>query len=275
MSSPRLPLIAVIIAAAALGGSASAQLFPGGPPGGGSGPGNLLERVAFGAVEDVNPIRGYLQVQVPGRGSRIVVVAPSTKVTRMTPIPPSELKIGDEVTVSGTPTVVAADKVRLGRPMGMAELIGALQGGAKPPAEQPSPTPQSGEQPAAAPPTLVAPMPPPMPPSRPSPSYTLSGSVKSVTPLVVTTGEGVDVAVVIPAGGSILRRRDGDLSAAVVGEDVVALGDVNDDGYLAAIEVHLGESISLGRLGFGTGAGGPMMGGPRGSAVRPATGRQE
>jgi len=269
-------LLVVVIGLASLAASATAQ-FLGGPPGGG-GPGNFLERVVFGTIEDLNPIEGYLQVQVPGRGSRIVAVGESTKVTRMAQVPPSELKVGDEVTVSGTPTVIAADQVRLGRPMGIAELMGALEGGEKPPAEQPSPKPQPGGQPGPAgnapaapstpaPPTVAMPPAPPMMPSRPSPRYSLSGTVKSVTPLVVTTADGVDVTVVIPAGGSVLRRQDGDLSAAVVGDEVVALGDVDDDGYLAATEVHLGESISLGRMGSGMGMGGSTMGAPRGPAA--------
>jgi hypothetical protein len=279
LSSPRFVSLAVAITLASLAASASAQFFPGGPPGGGSGPGNFLERVAFGTIEDLNPIQGYLQVQVPGGGSRIVVVGQSTKVTRMAQIPPSELKVDDEVTVSGTPTVIAADQVRLGRPMGIAEVMGALQG-EKPSAEQPSPKPRTGGNPAGAgnapgapstpaPPTVAMPAAPPMTPSRPGPGYSLSGRVKSVTPLVVTTAGGVDVTVVIPAGGSVLRRQDGDLSAAAVGDEVVALGDVNEDGYLAATEVHLGETISLGRMGGGMGMGGPMMGPPRGGPAPP------
>lgn len=258
----RCPII-VALAVLALTGVARSQFLPGGPGGGGPGGdfmSKLLEQVAFGAVEDVNPIDGYLQVGVPGRESRIVVIGPTTRITRMAEVPPSELKPGDEVTVSGAPTVLVADKVRLGEPLGMADVMAATQGSAQPPAPSapgPSGQPAAQRTPlSSAPPTMAPPPTPPSAPLSPTGSFTLTGKVKSVTPLVVVAADGVEVTVIVPPGRAVLRRTDGDLSAAVVGVEVVAFGAPDADGYLAATEVHFGESISLGRMSSGMGMGG-------------------
>jgi len=54
--------------------------------------GDMMERVVFGTIEDVNPLLGYVQVGVPMRGSRIVIVGEETAVTHMAEAPRSELK---------------------------------------------------------------------------------------------------------------------------------------------------------------------------------------
>ena len=116
---------------------------------------------------------------------------------------------------------------------------------------------------------MIAPMGPgPTPGMGPPASVTISGSVKSVEPLVVTLADGSDVAVQLPESARVLRRAEGDLSAVVADMPLVAIGTVNADGYLEADRIYLGESLSMGRMGFGRSRGGgpPMMpmGGPMG-----------
>jgi hypothetical protein len=249
--------------------------MPGGP--GGNPMSDLMERVVFGTIEDANPLLGYLQVGVPGRGSRIVIAGEGTAITQMADVPPGELRIGDTVTVSGMPAVVVAEKVQVGAELSMADIMRALQGsgetppaaeGSTPPAPPPAaPTPVPTTPAEGA--TPPAPMPPDPPPgSGPPANVTISGSVKSVEPLVVTLANGSDVAVQLPEGARVLRRTEGDLSAVTLGEALVAIGQVDEDGYLAADRIYLGESLSMGRSGFGRGRGGgpPMMpmGGPPG-----------
>ncbi len=99
-------------------------------------------------------------------------------------------------------------------------------------------------------------------------SLTLTGRVKSAEPLVVTTADGSDVAVQLPEAAQVLRRADGDISAVQIGDSMVATGQVDADGYLAADRIYLGETVSMGRSGGRSGRGGgfpgfgmpPMMG---------------
>ena len=283
----RIPLVVAALLAVA-GAPARAQFPFGGPPGGPGGDpmADLMERVAFGTIEDANPVMGYLQVGVPGRGSRIVVAHEATTITRMAPVALGELKVGDEVTVAGAPTVVVAEKVQVGAALSMMDLIRALQEGAGEASAPPAPPAPEGQTPPAeappAPPNLL-----PAAPGAPGPggppsgggapaSVTLTGQVKSVEPLVVTLPDGSELAVQLPEGAPILRRAEADLSAVVLGDAVVAVGQVDADGYLAADRIYLGESISMGRSGgrggrggggfggFGGGFGGPPMGGGEG-----------
>jgi hypothetical protein len=256
-----------------LGASGSAQFPFGGPPGGGPG-GNpmaeMMERVVVGTIEDLNPLQGYIQVGVPGRGSRIVIAGEKTAITHLAEIPPAELKIGDEVAVSGAPTTILAEKVQVGPELSFMDIMRALQeDAARPTPAAPAAPGSEGNQPAAGPPTSAPPGPPPQGPSAGPPvSVTLSGKVKSLEPLIITLAGGSDVAVQLPEGARVLRRAQSDLSAANVDEPIVAIGRPDEDGYLVADRIYLGESLSMGRMGSGRGRGGPPMmpmGGPGGA----------
>jgi len=277
----RTRLLLVVIAAGALIGAAASAQFFGGPSGGG-GPNamaDMMERVASGTLEDVNPIRGYLQVGVPMRGSRIVIADEKTTITQMAEVPLSELKVGDEVRVSGVPAAIVAERVQLGPELSMADVIQALQQSSAPTPGAPAPTPPAGGVGPAPPRPPAAPTPPGAA-SQPSSgeagppvSVTVTGKVKSVQPLVIASGSGSEVAVTLPEGARILRRSPADLSTAEPDEPVVAIGQVDADGYLVADRIYLGESLPMGRTGFGRGRGGPgggppmmPMGGPGGNA---------
>lgn len=248
--------------------------FGGGP--GGAPMSDFMERVVFGTLEDANPLLGYLQVGVPGRGSRIVIAGEKTVITQMAEVPAGELKVGDTVTVSGMPAVVVAERVQVGAELSIGEVMRALQGGGEGGASPAAPTTE-GAAPAGPPgpaptapgggPPMIAPLGPgPMPGMGPPTSITISGSVKSVEPLVVTLAGGSDVAVQLPESARVLRRSDGDLSALEADMPLVAIGTVNADGYLEADRIYLGENLSMGRMSFGRSRGGgpPMMpmGGP-------------
>lgn len=293
MSFPRTWLIVPIVAGICLLQEAGAQFPFGGPrgDGGGGSMAELMERVAMGRVEDVNPIQGYIQVGGSRRGSRIVVVSEATEFTRLGEVPLSEVRVGDEVSITGVPTAIRAETVLLSQPLSMADVLQALQqgdaaadqvtgsrGSDEPETsdadgadeiktdtpvveDQEEPEPEAADAAEAqgsgfgAPASLL--------------STTVSGVVKSVEPFVVELRDGLQISVAMPADAHAFRRQGADISAAEIGAQVLAVGQVNDDGYLAADRVLLGETISMGmgRSGRGPGPGGPpggFGGGPGG-----------
>ncbi len=250
-----------------------------------------MERMVVGTVEDVNPVQGYIQVGASRRGSRIVVTGPDTAITQLAPVPLSELAVGDRITVTGVPVAIQAESLLLSQPLGLADVLQGLQtteGPAAPEADAPRtdrpqagpPSGESGDQngsetPAPSPepeaqtpgqPGPPAPGAPAAPPT-PAPTATLLGTVKSLQPLVVELDGGHQVSVVLSDQTPALRRADADMSAVTPGQLIVAVGDVDQDGYLLAAKVYLGESLSMGRMSSGRGGPGPsggFRGGPRG-----------
>jgi len=291
VSFPRTWLVVSILAGICLHGGARAQFPFGGPRGDrGAGPmAELMERVVSGQVEDVNLIQGYIQVGASRRGSRIVVVSEGTEFTLLGEVPLSEVRVGDEVSITGVPTAIRAETVLLSQPLSMADLLQALQAGdaaAGPDTGSPGPdqptsaeagtdesktdTPAVEGREEARPNEADAPGAPSSAVGTPAPllSTTVSGVVKSVEPFVVELGDGLQVSVAIPADGHAFRRQEADLSAAEIGAQVLAIGQVDGDGYLAADRVLLGETIGMGmgRSGRGAGPGGgpPGLGGLEG-----------
>jgi hypothetical protein len=210
------------------------------------------------------------------RGSRIVIVGEQTTITALLDVPLSEVKVGDQVTVSGRPAVVVADRVLLTPELSIADIMQALlpagPDSAPPPGTPAPPAPEVPGPPAGMPGTPMAPV-----PTAP-PITTVSGTVKSVEPLVIADAAGSEVAVTLPEGARVLKRAPADLSAAELGGNLVAIGAVNADGYLEAERLYLGESLSMrGMMGMGFGRGregGPgfPMGGPMGGPPAPGGG---
>jgi hypothetical protein len=251
----------------------------------------IMERMVVGTVEDVNPLQGYIQVGASRRGSRIVVTGPDTAITQLAPVPLSELAVGDRITVTGVPVAIQAESLLFSQPLGLADVLQGLQtteAPADPEADAPRtdrpepepPSEESGDQngsetpgPASEPeadtpgePSAPAPGFAAGPPT-PAPTATFPGTVKSLEPLVVELDGGQQITVVLSDQTSALRRADADMSAVIPGQEIVAVGDVNEDGYLAAAKVYLGESLSMGRMFGGRGGPGPsgsFRGGPRG-----------
>ena len=293
MSFPRTWLIVSILAGVCLLHEAGAQFPFGGPRGdrGGGPMAELMERFVSGRVEDVNPIQGYIQVGASRRGSRIVVVSEGTEFTRLGEVPLSELRVGDEVSITGVPTAIRAETVLLSQPLSMADLLQALQEGdaaadqgtgssgsdepgttdADGAEEVKTDTPAAPDREEAEPEEADAPEAQSSAVGAPAAllSTTVSGVVKSVEPFVVELGDGLQISVAMPADAHAFRREAADISAAEIGAQVLAVGRVDDDGYLAADRVLLGETISMGmgRPGRGPGPGGPPPGfgsGPEG-----------
>jgi hypothetical protein len=271
----RTPFPVIAVLTALLAAAVHAQFPFGGAPGGpgGNPMAEMMERIAAGTIEDANPILGYIQVGGPGRGSRIVIADETTAITRMAEIARTELKPGDEIVVTGVPTAVLAEKVQAGPALSIMDLMRALQESAPAgaPAEgQPAP----GGAPASPAPGPVAPVPGPaleggtptmgpgfpMPGGAPSSSVTLTGQVKTVEPLTLSLPDGSELAVQLPEGAPVFRRADADASAVTLGEAIVAIGQVNPDGYLLATRIYLGESLAMGRMGGRGGRGGGFGG---------------
>ncbi|MGQ9729672.1 MAG: hypothetical protein ACUVX8_00230 [Candidatus Zipacnadales bacterium] len=262
--------------------SPAAPQFLGAPPGGSTGPmAEMMARVIVGALEDANLLLGYLQVGDVMRGSRIVIVKENTIVTTMTEIPLSELKIGDEVSVSGTPTALLAAKVEIGQRLSMADIIQWLMQSPQssqtansptapsaplgPPSPAESPSPTSADRGPEGRPSALASRDggPEAGPSLPSLTVSISGRVKSLEPFVIATESGAEMLITLPPDAVMLRREPADLSALKLGENLIAIGNPDENGYLVATRVYLGETLAMDRSGFGRRGG--MMFGPMGA----------
>ncbi len=294
MSLPRTWLLLFVLAGVCLEGQALAQFPFGGPPGGGGGQpmmAEMMERMVTGTVQDVNPIKGYIQVG-SSRRSRIVVMGPNTEITQLATVPLSEVAVGEEISVTGVPVAMRADSLLLSQPLGLADILQALQATEAPAESEPEAprTDQPGGEPpggegtnqnegeAAAPgrdeedetPGGIEPSAPAVAASAPAsvPTTTVAGTVKSLEPFVIELQDGQQLTVVLSDETSVLRRAKADISAVTVDQEILALGDVDQDGYLAAARIYLGESISMGRMPGGRGGFGPpggLRGGPRGA----------
>ena len=305
MSFPRTWLIVSILAGVCLLHEAGAQFPFGGPRGdrGGGPMAELMERFVSGRVEDVNPIQGYIQVGASRRGSRIVVVSEGTEFTRLGEVPLSEVRVGDEVSITGVPTAIRAETVLLSRPLSISLLqalqegdAAADQGTGSSGSDEPetsdadgadeikTDTPAAPDREEAEPEEADAPGAQRSDVGTPAPllSTTVSGVVKSLEPFVVEFRDGLQISVAMPADAHVFRRQGADISAAEIGAEVLAIGQVNGDGYLAADRVMLGETISMGMGrsgrgpggppgGFGGGPGGPRPGGQGGGFGGPPT----
>jgi len=272
LSSSRSLLMPVVLLA--LCAAAGAQ-FPFGGDMGGGGPNpmaEMMQRVVSGTLEDVNPVRGYLQVGSYGRDSRIVVVTDDTVVTAMALVPAAELKVGDELSVTGVPVSVVASEARIGAALGLTELMQYFMAEDQGPAEE-APAEGGAEAPAEAegqPGGMMGAVMGGMMgggQDAPPPTTRFSGKVKSLDPLVLSLPSGIDIAVSLPEDAVVTRRVEATLEALDFDIQLVALGKVDDDGYLVTDRLYIGESLSLGRMGGRRGGGGGMMfmgGGPPG-----------
>lgn len=292
MFLPRTWLVLLILTGVCLDGQAPAQFPFGGPPGGGGQQpmAQMMERMVAGTVQDFNPLMGYIQVG-SSRRSRIVVAGPHTEITQLAPVPISELAVGDRISVTGAPVAIRADSLLLSQPLGLADILQALQdteapGDSEaegPMTDRPDGEPPGGEDtdqnegeaPASADEAdeeAEEETGPPVPPAAPGaaapvPPTTATGTVKTLEPFVIELDDGQQLSVVLSETTSVLRRAQADMSAVALDQQLLALGDVDEDGYLAASRIYLGESISMGRMSGRRGGFGPpgdFRGGPRG-----------
>ncbi len=238
-------------------GVASSQFGPGG--GGGNPMADMMQRVVIGTIEDTNPVKGYIQADNMGRGSRIVIAGEDTEVTQLAEVPVTELKVGDEISVTGMPTVVVADNVRIGQALGFGDIMRALMPPAEP--EEGAEEGEGGEQQGGGGGGgMMGMMMGGGGPQPPSPS-TFTGTVKTLEPLVITLVGGMDLNVALGEGAAVVRREPATKDAALPGMQMVAIGTPDDADYLVAERIYLGETVSMGRMGGRGGRGGGRGGG--------------
>ena len=239
-----------VLAGLALGTTALAQA-PGGP-GGNAG------RYAAGAVTAVDATAGTITVTVRRTGaSETLKVASGTPIATQATVAVSDLKVGDQIQVSGVPTSISAAQIVAGDvPAGFPAPIGGGPGG-------PGAGPGGGGQNGGG---LGAP---------PAPAYaTATGKVTATSPMTIALSSGVTLTLTPTADAKISRITTQTLANIKVGDQVSALGQTETDGTFTASAV--GVNWTLG--GFGgrgrRGQGGGRNGGGRngGAPGQPAAG---
>ena len=272
LSSSRSLLMPVVLLA--LCAAAGAQFPFGGDMGGGGGSNPFAEamkRVVMGTLEDINPVRGYLQVSSYGRDSRIVVVTDETEVWAIALVPATEIKVGDRLDVTGIPTAISITHAQIGAPLGVNELMEYFTAEEEAKAEEDAGdegadgvTPAEGEERPDGMGAMMGMMGGGQAPEPPTTS--VSGTVKSLDPLVLSLPGGLDIAMTLPQNASVSRRERSTLEALDFDVLLLAMGRPDQDGYLVADRLYIGETLSLGRMGGRRGGGGMMFmgGGPPG-----------
>ena len=195
------------------------------------------ERPVMGRVTDLNPLKGYIQLEsFPEGVSRVVVVTAETKMTRPGAITVAELQVGDAVRVSGIPVQLEAASISVEAPREAADSGGeaateSAQGtgdAEEPMASSAAPANESPEGTAAE-----------ARPSRASGSVSVSGVVKSLDPLTIAIFDGLAVTVTLTEQTVITKPMPGTIEDVSVGNFVWASGARNADDLLQAAELRI------------------------------------
>ena len=210
----------------------------GGPNNGGFNGGfNRRPPFTFGTVTAVDTAAGTITVASQfGGGSQTIQTQGTTQITSQADAKVSDLKVGDQVQVQGVPTGITASTLTIGQspfPTGRGGFGGNRPGGGAPSTTPPTSTP--------LPATAMA-----------------MGTVSSTNPLVIALSSTVSMTLKLDATAKVTKYTALPLSSIKVGDRVVGLGQVGDDGTLAATSV--GVNVTMGGMGQG-GFGGRGQGG--------------
>lgn len=239
---------------------------------------SLMNSVVAGRIADVNPVKGYVQVTTEPMGTnRIVLVTDRTKLTKLVETTLGELKVGEEVTVTGVPLQLHASSLRVGRGLGMMEVMDAVRAAreafegpkAAPEADEGNEEPgaaegergadegndtagsdesEGGEEAAAAdaPDTALERKAVAVTPRRyPPPSADVSGVVESLDPLTIRVSEELKITISADPDAVLRRPVPATREDLTVETPLVAFGVADDDDYLQATELRLGETVDF------------------------------
>lgn len=248
--------------------AAHAQM-PFGEMGGRRGRGGWTDRVVVGRVTDLNPVRGYIQVaSFPSEVPRVIVTTADTQMVKNAEVPASDLRVGDRVTVAGVPVEVSAVRIgvlpeepeekptvaeaapgppRATEPERAPADEGAAEGGTGPSGKPERPLPGAGMFGGRG----RRPMGPPGMFSRSSRygsqsqrapgEWTATAVVKSLEPLTIELEGGEAVTLSVSEGTKITRPAPATMEDVHEGVVVAAIGERNDDGYLQAVRLFIGD----------------------------------
>lgn len=256
MMNPLNLLGTVVLAGLTLGTTALAQAPGGGGQGGNAG------RYAAGAVTAIDTTAGTITVTVRRTGaSETLKVAAGTPIATQATVAIADLKVGDQIQVSGVPTNISASQIVAGDvPTGFPPVGGGPGGPGAGPGGGGQGGGQNGGQGGGAP---------------GQPAYaTATGKVTATSPMTIALSSGVTLTLTPTADARISRITTQTLANIKVGDQVSALGQTEADGTFTASAV--GVNWTLG--GFGgrgrRGQGGGRNGGGRngGAPGQPAAG---
>jgi len=212
------------------------------------------QRPAVGSISAIDKAGKTITVTDEGTGdSTTVSVSATTSIITQTTITVGSLHVGDKVRVQGVPTGITADAIiegdipRLGGgrggPGGPGGGPGGPGGGPGGPGGGPGGPggARPGGQPANA---------------------SVQGTVKSLSPLTVSVGNGVSIVVSGSAKAKVSKISKITFSDLKIGDKVFAPGQPGDDGVVAATMI--GVNLQMGgggRFGGGGGFGGGGFGG--------------
>jgi hypothetical protein len=174
----------------------------------------------IGSIEAIDPARGELLVTSSRRGEppTTVRVPANVPVIRYGRARPADLRVGDEITLTGVAVQVLAESVEV-VPPGYVEAQ-------DPRVRRPQPAPGQ--------PVPRAPAGPRMPPN-----VRVKGTITHLRPLTVSLGEGLNVQVAVRPDTKFTRLRTVKLATARRGEPVVVSG-TSDRGVFVATRVQVG-----------------------------------
>lgn len=213
-------------------------------PGGQGGAG----RYATGAVTAVDATAGTITVTVRRTGaSQTLKVAAGTPIATQATVAVSDLKVGDQIQVSGVPTNISAAQIVAGdAPTGFPPLGGGPGG----PGGLGAGNPGAGGPGGAA----------------PAPAYaTATGKITATSPLTISLSSGITLTMTPTADAKVSRITTQTMAGIKVGDRVSALGQTETDGTFTASAVAV--NWTLGGFGGGRGRrGGGQNGGGQGQA---------
>lgn len=200
---------------------------------GGGGPGGFAGRFAAGTVTAVDATGGTITVTVRRTGqSQTLKVATGTPIATQTTVATSDLKVGDQIRVSGVPTGISASQIVAGdMPAGF-----PAAGGPGGPGGGPGGGPRAGGPGAA-----------------PAPAYaTATGKITATTPLTIALSSGITLTMTPTADAKISRIVTQTLAGIKAGDQVSAQGQTEADGTFTASAVAVNWTLG----GFGGGGRG-------------------
>ncbi|NLI01427.1 MAG: hypothetical protein GX446_18265, partial [Chthonomonadales bacterium] len=208
---------------------------PGQGPGGFGGPPPFV----MGTVAEVGQTQKMIAVSSPfGGDERIIKITDQTRMVTEKEVKVSEIKVGDQVQVSGVPTGIRASSLTVGEAPEFFRMPGQRAGGGNP-----------GGQPGRNNPMMRRSM------------ASATGKVTAVNPLTIALDDSVSVVIKLAPDARIQKIVPVALSAIKEGDRIMAGGTTDSEGVLTATAVGINMGGGMGGM-FGMPFGGP--GGPGG-----------
>lgn len=253
-----------------------------GPSGGGRG--GFAGRFAFGTVSAVDASAGTITITPRGGGNDQVIQVPSTvSMVTQTPTTVRDLKVGEQVRMSGIPTTITASQIVVGSlPAGIGGPGGGGRGGQFG-GPGGGPGGQFGGQGGAPGGRFGGP--------GGGPGFgggrgganggpggstmTITASVLSLNPLTLIAPDNTSITLKMASDAKISRLSTIAMSGVKVGDQVIATGQTGDNGVFTASTVadNLDMGSMMGRGGMGGGGGFGGFGGRRGGRGRQGGGQ--